>query len=331
MSSKENSINFTKQYKLLTPQGEQTLAIALSDWNYLTKMIDRLKLGDTLWKTISSVCFGCAPTALITALTLWPNSSKGESSNIAFVIWIAVSVVTLIIGLMAFWFAHQKSEVDKISQAQVLDEMKRMKQRFNEDLDTSQNISVNKILDIEQINSGETIHNSPKSLALSPNIPQKESLISNIKAARFLDWIDNTWNNDIRQFCYFQEIENGYRLLQNIGYGYEYKMILFDKEDINSSKMITSFTVEDGSVEIALRPRDLSPKGTVTSLGIGKYDVEFWIETGRANITVNGKPAEIYHDDPANYGYYAIMTSRKCAIVFHKLYFLRKNEMSPIS
>jgi hypothetical protein len=122
MSSQDNRLNFTQEYEFLKPEKEQTLAIILSDWMYLKKMIDRLKLGDTLWKTISSVCFGCAPTSLVTALTVWPDSSahNNESSKIAFVCWIALSIVTLLIGLMALYFAHQKHRVDEISQTQVL-------------------------------------------------------------------------------------------------------------------------------------------------------------------------------------------------------------------
>jgi hypothetical protein len=210
----------------------------------------------------------------------------------------------------------------------VLDQMKRIEQRFNIVLEESGNLSENNIVNKDQVNIGDIKHNSSKISPVPQKLPplemlQKESIISNLKSARFLDWNGYTWNNDIRELCNLQKIENGYKITQDIKSGYEYKMILFDEENINSAKMITSFTIEDGSVEIALRPHDLAPHGTVTSLGKGKYDIEFWIENGKAKITINGKPAEICHDDPANYGFYSIMTSRKCAIVFHELYFLR--------
>ncbi len=155
----------------------------------------------------------------------------------------------------------------------------------------------------------------------------KKLIQLNLKAARFLDYISDTWNNDIRQLCKLQEIENGYKLTQDIENGYEYKMILFDNVDIYSVKMFASFTVEHGSIEIALRPHDLSPHGTVNRLYKGKYDVEFWIENGEAKILINGNPSEIQENKPENYGHYAIMTSKKCTVIFNKLFFINCKEL----
>jgi hypothetical protein len=152
-----------------------------------------------------------------------------------------------------------------------------------------------------------------------------DSIESILKAARYLDFIDGTWNNDISRLLKIEKVKNGFRLVQDIRSGYPHKILLFDKVDINSSKLVISFTVEAGQVGLGFRPRGLTVGGTGLTFGVGnKYDVELWGEGGKAKITVNGKPSELKDggvNNPSNYGYYAILPSSKCSVVFHKLHF----------
>ncbi len=150
-------------------------------------------------------------------------------------------------------------------------------------------------------------------------LPEGKGVFSN---AGFLDYINRTWDNNIRNQFDVSKVGGGYRVSCDIDGGYEHKLILFHKEDVFTKKFVASFTVERGSCGLSLRPRDLAPRGTVTRFAAGKrYDVQFWIEDGIAKGLVNGEPAEIGHNNPAYYGYFALTPSRSCSVVFHELRF----------
>ena len=140
--------------------------------------------------------------------------------------------------------------------------------------------------------------------------------------AGFLDYINRTWDNNIRNQFDVSKVDGGYRVTCDIDGGYKHKLILFTKEDVFTKKFVASFTVERGSCGLSLRPRDLAPAGTVTRFATGKrYEVQFWIEDGIAKGLVNGAPASIGHNKPAYYGYFALAPSRSCSVVFHELRF----------
>jgi len=169
----------------------------------------------------------------------------------------------------------------------------------------------------------------PQTVAKSPPKPQTVASQhyfdpKTLGKVMFLDYVDNTWKNDIRPSFHIQKVPSGYGVVCNVDTGFDEKMILFPDEEVSTKKLVAAFTVARGHCKVSLRPKDLAPKGTTcTPLAAGKtYGVEVWIENGTARGTVNGQPMVIGHNDPGNYGYYSLMLYRRSSIVFHKLHFV---------
>lgn len=149
----------------------------------------------------------------------------------------------------------------------------------------------------------------------------KSEILAILKSARYLDFINGTWNNDVSSSFNIIKVASGYKVSLNVDDGYYRKLIVF-REDPAIYRMNASFTVENGDVQVSFRPRNLAPQGTVNSFAAGRqYDVAFWIANGVARALVNGGFVGISHDDPNNYGCFSFSPSRKCSIVFHQLQF----------
>ncbi len=156
-----------------------------------------------------------------------------------------------------------------------------------------------------------------------PDAPRHYFAPKTLGNVMFLDYVDNTWKNNIRPWFQIEKLPSGYEVVCNVDGGHDEKMILFPSEDVSAKRLVTAFTVERGYCDVSLRPRDLAPRGTRTRLVAGKrYEVEVWIEKGTARGTVNGQPMAIKHNDPANYGYYSLLPYRRSSIVLHTLHFV---------
>jgi hypothetical protein len=158
------------------------------------------------------------------------------------------------------------------------------------------------------------------------NISKDENVREILSTARFLDFVNGTWNNEISQLLNLEKSSSGYCITLDIHDGYEHKLILFNNIDIRTSKLHLSFTIHSGKLGIGFRPKNLSPKGIGVTFGCKeKYDIKLWVQDNKPIFLMNGIHEKLTEGDPndlSNYGYYAILPSRKCSIEIHDLNFI---------
>lgn len=146
---------------------------------------------------------------------------------------------------------------------------------------------------------------------------------ANLGNVAFRDYLNGTWNNDIRHQFRVEKAEEGYRLICHSPGGYKLKLVLFPNEDVLRKKLVATLTIEAGTCELHLRPKDLGTGGSVVVFTPGQqHHVELWIEDGLARGTVDGQPMAIQKNDPSNYGYFAFVPSRQSRVLFADLHFV---------
>ncbi len=149
-----------------------------------------------------------------------------------------------------------------------------------------------------------------------------------IENVQFLDYRNRTWKNDIRHLFEIRKLKNGYRVACSIRDGYKQKLVLFPKIDVAGNKLVASFTVLSGYCQVTFRPLDLSPKGAGPTMLFQPgqdYHVELWFENGVGKCRVNGDPVAVLQTRDC-YGFFAFMPSQHVSMVFHELYFVKREK-----
>ena len=149
------------------------------------------------------------------------------------------------------------------------------------------------------------------------------------KDLTFHDWRNKSWKINAKSDFRFTEVKSGFRLTCESNSGYKHRLVLFPQENVQKKKLVASFRVEFGSLQIGFRPRNMAPRGLEIQYDFepGKlYQIQLWLEGGASRCLVNGKPATIAHSIQ-DYGYFALIPGRQSSVVFHQLHFVHKPQL----
>lgn len=155
--------------------------------------------------------------------------------------------------------------------------------------------------------------------ALSPAMSVR-FIRATLGESKFLDYLNNTWRNDIRSHFEFETIENGsVRVAINDTGGYEHKLIVFPM-NARTQTLKANITIERGSIIFAYRTSGLAPRGYNAGRPIGpsRCTVEIGIVKGQRIIKVNNINVDL-EGDPADMELVAFAPSRNCSFVIHSL------------
>jgi hypothetical protein len=132
---------FSHDLEIMPPKKEKAYLITKSDWEFLRNKINKIHSGDLLYHTIGSIFLGIAGSALLIIFTLPKDIDKlGYSPALIWVIFIA----GLIIGLLSLYFAHQKRKLVAVSKEDIIEELDRLKARYEQDKKTYAEILLEK-------------------------------------------------------------------------------------------------------------------------------------------------------------------------------------------
>jgi hypothetical protein len=138
----------------------------------------------------------------------------------------------------------------------------------------------------------------------------------------------HSWKNDGSRFLEIEKVADGYRLTCSADPQARYGvMIVLLNEDIAKKKLVASVTVEKGECALSLRAKSvpltgLPHSGADVAVPTGeKQRIEFGVEKAAAIARLNGQPAEVRRNDPANFGFFALCVGQGCSVVVHELEF----------
>jgi hypothetical protein len=130
MSNDKTPFSISHDLEIIPPKKEKGYIIPKSDWDFLRSKIDRIHSGDLLYHTIGAISLGISGSAFIAWLTLPQEIAKICQTPFLLLI---ISGFTLFIGALSLFFAYQKRVLVASSKSDVLEEMDRLKNRYEEE------------------------------------------------------------------------------------------------------------------------------------------------------------------------------------------------------
>lgn len=118
---------FSQENELIMPQKQRSYPIPIIEWSNLKKKINDISENVNFWQTIGSILIGTAIPTLITALI-----GDFKSDKATWICWSAFSV-TLVAGVLCFYFSKQQRSIQSKTKSDVIDSMDVIEARFPTD------------------------------------------------------------------------------------------------------------------------------------------------------------------------------------------------------
>jgi hypothetical protein len=123
----EKPFSISHDLEIIPPKKEKVYLIPQSDWTFLRSKIDRIHSGDLFYHTIGSISLGISGSALIAWFTIPNNITNIYQTSL---LLLTIFFFTLFIGALSLLFAYQKRVIVASSKSDVLEEMDRLKNRY---------------------------------------------------------------------------------------------------------------------------------------------------------------------------------------------------------
>ena len=122
MNRNDNPITISNKSTIIPRKEEKSYTIPRSDWQFLKRKINDIESPRFLWYTIGSALLGIAGTAAFTAVLC--NKSW---------IWV-IFTGTCVGGILLLIFAHKERKIITHTKDDVLEEMKRIEDKHEEEV-----------------------------------------------------------------------------------------------------------------------------------------------------------------------------------------------------
>jgi len=124
--------NISQDYEIIPPKKGKAYPILKSEWEYLKERITKIGDNLNLYNTVGLLLFGYSGSAFINILTNNYPRNEDNTFSTKFIVCLCIAIMTLIIGIISFFFGNQQKKIQTTKTTDVVKQMEMIEERYED-------------------------------------------------------------------------------------------------------------------------------------------------------------------------------------------------------